>query len=208
MRPDRRGRNRRTLPFVGEPLVRAKHVVEWLARMEREEEPWRTRFSDALPAATRAAIEDAPRLGWVPVDLHVELSDIVATAFGPKRAHDYYRRAFTDALRGPIFDALIRTGVRILGVTPSALLKWAHKGWEASFRNCGLVEGRTIAPGRGEMLYTGLPAVCTASDAWLDSAQGSAYGALDFLGVEGIVRIDKSRRAEGAMRLELDWPET
>lgn len=182
-------------------------MAEWLSRIEREDEPWRTRFFDALPATTRAAIEDAPRLGWVPVDLHVELSEVVLAAFGPKRAHDYYRRAFADALRGPIFDALVKTGVRILGVTPAAMLRWAHKGWEASFRNCGVVEGRTIAPGRGEMLYSGLPAVCTASDAWLDSAQGSAYGALDVLGVAGIVRIDKARRAEGAMRLEFDWPE-
>ena len=47
-----------------------------------------------------------------------------------------------------------------------------------------------------------------AADAWLDSAQGSAYGALDVLGVEAIVRIDKSGRDQGAMRLELEWPET
>jgi hypothetical protein len=181
--------------------------MEWLARMEREEEPWRTRFFDALPADERTAIEEAPRLGWVPMELHVQMADVVLAAYGPKRAHDYYRRAFADALRGPIFDALVKTGVRILGVTPAALLKWAHKGWEASFRNCGMVEGRVLAKGRGEMLYTDLPSVCTASDAWLDSAQGSAYGACDVLGVEAIVRIDKSGRDEGRMRLELEWPE-
>jgi hypothetical protein len=188
-----------------EPLVRGRHVQEWLERVEREPEPYRTRFFDALPSSTRAAIESAPRLGWVPVGLHVELADVLLASFGPKHAHDYYRRAFTDALRGPIFDGLVKMGVRILGVTPKALLRWAHKGWEASFRSCGMVEGRALGESKGELLYSGLPPVCTASDAWLDSAQGSAYGALDLLAVSGVVRIDKSGRDRGEMRLELEW---
>jgi hypothetical protein len=49
--------------------------------------------------------------------------------------------------------------------------------------------------------------VCTASDAWLDSAQGSAYGVLDTLETAGIVRLDKSRRAEGELDLDLEWTE-
>lgn len=190
-----------------EPLVRGKHVQEWLERMEREADPYRARFFELLPRETRAAIEGAPRLGWVPVDLHVRLSDVLFEAFGPKRAHDYYRRAFSDALRGPIFDGLVKTGVRILGMTPGVLLRWAHKGWEASFKDCGMVEGRVLGPGRGEMVYSGLPPVCIASTAWLESSQGSAYGALDLFSADGIVRIDMSRRERGEMRLELEWRE-
>ncbi|MGZ3454064.1 MAG: hypothetical protein ACXWUG_12500 [Polyangiales bacterium] len=190
-----------------DPLVRGRHVQEWLERVEREPDPFRARFFELIPAATRAEIDAAPRLGWVPARLHVELSEVMLEAFGPKRAHDYYRRAFTDALRGPIFDGLIKTGVRILGVTPGVLLRWAHKGWEASFKNCGVVEGRVLEPGRGELLYSALPSVCTSSSAWLDSAQGSAYGALDLFGADGIVRIDTSGRDRGEMRLDLEWRE-
>lgn len=189
-------------------LVRARHLQEWLQRIEHEEEPHRGRFFAALPATTRATIEDAPRLAWLPVDLHVELSEVVLAAYGPNYAHNYYRRAFASALRGPVFDVLLGAGLRILGVTPSALLRWAHKGWEASFRDCGMVEGVTIAPGRGELRYRDLPAVCTASDAWLDSAAGSAEGALDVVGAtDAIVRLDKSDRDKGAMKLTIEWNE-
>jgi hypothetical protein len=64
-----------------------------------------------------------------------------------------------------------------------------------------------LGPGRGRLLYADLPTVCTASEAWLDSAQGSAYGALDAMGATGVVRLDKSERARGGMVLEVEWIE-
>jgi hypothetical protein len=63
------------------------------------------------------------------------------------------------------------------------------------------------SPTSGRLHYQDLPPVCTASDAWLDSAQGSAYGVLDMLETAGIVRLDKSRRAVGGFDLHLEWTE-
>jgi hypothetical protein len=56
-------------------------------------------------------------------------------------------------------------------------------------------------------VWSGLPAVCTASDAWLDSAQGSAYGVFDLVEVSGVIRLDKADRASGTLRLEMEWAE-
>jgi hypothetical protein len=69
------------------------------------------------------------------------------------------------------------------------------------------MSGEVLSPGVGRLLYRGLPAVCTRSDAWLDSAQGSAYGALDTLEVGGVVRLDKSRRHEGRLEVTVEWTE-
>jgi hypothetical protein len=57
------------------------------------------------------------------------------------------------------------------------------------------------------MVYADLPAVLTASEPWVDSAQGSAYGALDAMGATGVVRLDKTDRAHGRMVLEVEWIE-
>ena len=102
----------------------------------------------------------------------------------------------------------MRTGKRLFGTSPGTFLRWAHRGWDVSFRSCGHLKGEVLRPGLGRLVYTELPAVCTASDAWLDSAQGSVYGSLDVLEVDGVVRIDKSRRAEGRLEIELEWSET
>lgn len=188
-------------------LVRARHLQEWLANVQREEDPWRARFFAALPVDMRAAIEASSPMLWLPVGLHVALADVLGQAFGPARAHEYYRRAFARSLRGPVLGPLLRTAARILSLTPATFLRWAGHGWSASFRGCGSLSGKVVGPGRGRMEYRDLPAVCTASDPWLDSAQGSAYGALDVMGVSGVVRLDKSQRAQGRMALELEWSE-
>jgi hypothetical protein len=190
---------------VVEPLVRSRHLQEWLRHVDREEEPYRTRFFDVLPAETKRTIESAGRVEWLPAALHAELADHVAAAFGPVRAHDYFRRNFALSLRGPVLGPLLRTGVRVLGLTLSSLLRWAPHGWNASFRNCGKLTGEVVEPGHGRLVYSDLPAVFIASDPWLDSAQGSAYGGLDLLGVTGVVRLDKSARAAGRMVVDIEW---
>jgi hypothetical protein len=187
------------------PLVRVRHLQEWLANVAREEDPWRARFFEALPSRIRDEVEGAVRTEWLPMAHHVLFADILGHAFGPVHAHDYYRRAFATSLRGPVLGPLLRTGARVLGLNPGSLLRWAGHGWRASFRNAGSLTGVVVRENMGRLEYRDMPAVCIASDAWLDSAQGSAYGALDAMGATGVVRIDKSGRGEGRMTLELEW---
>ena len=190
-----------------EPTFRARHLQEWLDNVEREEDPYRARFFAAIPADMRLAIESANRVSFLPVAYHVELADILLDAFGEARAHEYYRRAFAGSLRGPVFGPVLRTSTRLFGLTPASFLRWASRGWDSTFRNCGKLVGEVLSPTSGRLHYVDLPPVCTASDAWLDSAQGSAYGVLDMLETVGIVRLDKSRRAEGGLDLHLEWTE-
>jgi hypothetical protein len=194
-------------PSTSEPTFRARHLQEWLENIGREEDPWRAKFFAAVPAEMRLEIESANRVAFLPVSYHVKLADLLLESFGETRAHAYYRRAFAASLRGPVLGPLFRTATRLFGLTPASFLRWASKGWDSSFRNCGQLVGEALGPTSGRLHYRGLPAVCTASDAWLDSAQGSAYGVLDTLETAGIVRLDKSRRAEGELDLDLEWTE-
>ncbi|HEY2513582.1 MAG TPA: hypothetical protein VGI39_22090 [Polyangiaceae bacterium] len=197
------------MPGVGdtEPLVRARFCQEWLELVEKEDEPWRGRFHAAVSSDLRESIVGACRVAWLPVSAHVALSDAVAQAFGVARAHDYYRRAFALSLRGPVLGPLMQTGARVLGLSPATFARWAGKAYAGGFRNAGRIEGEVLGPGRARLNYFDLPEVCTASDAWMTSPQGSAYGAYDVLGVQGVVRLDHSRRREGKMVLDLEWNE-
>jgi hypothetical protein len=195
------------MPNLAEPLVRARSCQEWLEIVDQEEEPLRGRFLGLLSPALRQSIENASRLAWLPAAAHVELSDTLDRAYGPLRAHAYYRRAFAKSLSGPFLGPLVRTATHILGVTPAAFVRWAGRAYEAGFRNCGRIVGQVLGPYRARLVYEDLPPVCTASDAWMTAPQGSAYGAYDVVGVDGVVRLDHSRRAEGWMCLDLEWTE-
>jgi hypothetical protein len=191
-----------------EPLVRARFVQDWLANVARVDDPWRARFFAQLEeheAGARRAIEEASRVGWIPARYHVLLADVLAEAFGPQRAHDYYRRAFVDSLSGPVLGPLVKTAVRLFGMDLASAVKWYARGWQVSFKDAGEVSGEALGPGLAAITYRELPEVFTRSEPWLVSSVGSAYGVLDWMSLTGVVRQDLSRRREGIMRMELEW---
>ena len=190
-----------------EPLVRAQFCQEWLELVDAQPEPWRGRFRARLPPELVEQIVAASRVAWLPLQVHVTLSDVLEEALGAARAHDYYRRAFAASLRGPFFGPLVQTGARVLGLNPWTFVRWAGRAYEAGFRNAGRIDGEVVGPGRAHLVYSGLPAICTASDAWMTSPQASAYGVFDFLGVDGVVRLDHEMRPKGGMVVELEWSE-
>jgi len=187
------------------PLVRARFCQEWLAAIAKEEEPYRSRFLARVTGGMREQIEGAARVSWLPISVHVDLSEIQLETFGIARAHDYYRRAFATSLRGPVLGPLMLTAARLLGLSPTSFVRWASHAYDAAFKNAGGVVGEVLGPSRARLVYSSLPQVCTVSDAWMTSSQGSAYGAYDVLGVAGVVRLDTRARAEGRMVLELEW---
>lgn len=171
----------------------------------KEEEPYRSRFLARVTGEMREQIQGASRVAWLPLSVHVELSEIQLETFGVARAHDYYRRAFADSLKGPVLGPLVLTAARLLGLSPASFVRWASRAHEAGFKNAGAVVGEVLGPCHARLEYSRLPGICTASDAWLASTQGSAYGAYDVLGVEGVVRLDTRDRANGRMLVELEW---
>ena len=124
-------------------LVRARHLQEWLAAVEQEQDPWRARFFAAIPPDMRSLIDNATKVAWLPAVFHVKLADILADSLGAVRAHAYYRRAFAASLRGPVLGPLVHTGVALLGVTPAAAVRCDLQ------RVGGELSGLRLVPGRG-----------------------------------------------------------
>jgi hypothetical protein len=111
------------------------------------------------------------------------------------------------AINGPFFSSLFVTAARVVGMSPAAFIRWASRGYEAAHRNVGELNGELLGPNRGRLTFLGLPPVCTASDAWVMSTQGTAYGVYDILKLQGVVRLDTKDRAQGKMVLEMEWGE-
>jgi hypothetical protein len=192
-------------PSGAGPEVRAGLLRDWLAFVAREPEPYAGRFVERLPREMVARVEQATARMWLPAAYHVAMADALRDAFGRAREHEYYRRAFVESIRRPVLRPLFDVGARLLGLTPASFVRWASKGYAASFRNCGSLTGEVLGEGRARGVYRGLPRVCTDSDAWVESAQSTVYGVLDLTHTEGVVRLDASGRARGEVILELEW---
>jgi hypothetical protein len=190
---------------AGEPLVRARHLQLWLDLVERSEAPYAERFAQRLPAQVREVIRAAAPVAWLPAGLHAELADLLLAAWGPRRAHQYYRDAFPKSLEGPLFGPLVRTGVAVLGLSPAAFLRWAGKGWNLSMRNAGTFEGEVVERGRGRLSILELAPVLAASRPWVESIPSSIYGVYDLTRTTGVVRVLESNEAGRRFVFELEW---
>ncbi len=193
--------------MTAEPLVLARFCQEWLELVALEDEPFRSRFFERIPAEIRAQIDKALRVAWLPLSVHVKLADVMLESFGSARAHDYYRRSFVRAVNGPFFGPLFVTGIRLLGVSPATVVRWASRGYEAGFKNAGRIVGRSLGPGRAQLEFFDLPVVCTASEAWVTSMLGTTYGIYDVLGMEGVIRLETRGLHEGGVKLDFEWSE-
>lgn len=125
-----RGRERRT-------DCPGRHLKDWLALVAREPAPYNQRFRDQLAPEIVAEIESVGAATWLPTGHHVAMADALREAFGRAREHDYYRRAFGESLRLPVLGPLFQVGLRLFALDPAMCLRWASKGWDASFRNLG-----------------------------------------------------------------------
>jgi hypothetical protein len=192
---------------TAEPIVLARFCQEWLELVALEDEPFRSRFFERVPPEIRAQIDKSLRVAWLPLSIHVTLGDIMLEAFGSARAHDYYRRSFVRAVKGPVFGPLFVTGMRLFGVSPATIIRWGSRGYEAGFKNAGRIVGRSLAPGRARLEFFDLPAVCIASEGWPTAMLGTMYGIYDVLGVEGVIRADMRAVHEGTVKLDFEWSE-
>jgi hypothetical protein len=185
--------------------MRARHLQQWLELVAAWEQPYAARFAEALNPVTRAQIIQASPVQWLPAVLNTELAEVTLAAFGSRRAHDYYRRAFVASMQGPLLGPLVRVGKELFGLSPAAFVRWANKGWNLSYRDAGSLDGEVLGEGRAHLVFRDVPEQWAASQAWIDSSFSHTYGLFDVTGTTGVVRFLEKDRAARRFVLELEW---
>ena len=165
------------------------------------------RYRAALSPELLRAIEQAGTLTWLPVSISADASSALVDTVGPARAHEIYASAMTRMFATERWRPLVETGVRLLGFSPAAFVRWTKRGWSGMYRNCGEVSGHVLEDRRARITYDGLPPEVLRSAAWTESLASSWYGIFAFCAVRGAAAVDKRRQAEGCLTVELRWTE-
>lgn len=187
------------------PAVLAKHLQQWLKLVDVRE-PSRARFYAALSEASRRAIVDAAPLAWLPIEIDVEMAEVLAQVLGPVGAHAFYAAMFRATASSSILSPMIRTAWRLFGVGPASFARWIPKGWAALFRDVGTITA-TVDEGarRATLVHTGIPRVCAQSEPWVTSLASCVEPILDYARKDGVVRTDRSRLGEGTVVVAIEW---
>jgi hypothetical protein len=96
-------------------------------------------------------------------------------------------------VEGPMLKALWDAGVRLFGLSPAGLLRWADQFWGQVYRGCGTL---TFDSAQSCLSLDGVPAVLIRSTPWLEGLAGACDGVLQLCRVQGhteVKRLDDTR---------------
>lgn len=90
-----------------------------------------------VPEQTLSLIESTPRMGWVPIEESMKLTESLHSALGTPGFRQFLSEQADRMASYPLLQNLFDGAARLLGLTPHALLKWSTYAWEQAFRDCG-----------------------------------------------------------------------
>jgi hypothetical protein len=90
-----------------------------------------------VPEQTLSLIETTPRMGWVPIEESMKLTEPLHSALGTPGFRHFLSEQADRMASYPLLQTFFDGAVRLLGLTPQALLKWSTYAWEQAFRDCG-----------------------------------------------------------------------
>jgi hypothetical protein len=163
------------------------------------------RVRGRLAPETLARLERSSRLGWLPVEVDVELTDAIYAELGAGRAHELFRRNLAAALDSPILRSLAQGALRLFGASPERLFGWAPKAYSQIYRDAGGMRFEAERPGRARLELFELPPAIASSQSYLDGIAGSIAAGFDLMGLKGEVAIELLDPVRRRACFRLEW---
>ncbi len=186
---------------TGTPGMRRVVLQAVVSALEDLPEPMRSEVSDACGA------KHADRgigLSWVDAVEYQALVDAIFDAIGELENQRLFDRVFGRLNRGPLLRAIVDGALRMHGVRPNSIMKYASKGWSLLSRELGtlqVVDGeRSI-----DVLYRGFPVAIDPRGIFAHGFVGTYQAVLtrcDVVGSCEVLELDPSR---GDARLRMHW---
>jgi hypothetical protein len=167
----------------------------------------RERVRARLAPATRTALEHKSRLGWLPVEVDVELTHAIYAELGAGRARESFRHNLAAALETPILRSLAHGALRLFGPSPERLFSWAPRLWAQIYRDAGGMRFASEADGVARLELFDLPEPIAASRDYLDGVAGAIAAGFDWMDRKGEVVLERLDVRERRASFRLVWDE-
>jgi hypothetical protein len=126
---------------------------------------------------TLALIESTPRMGWVPIEESMKLTEPLHAVLGTPGFRHFLSVQSDHMASYPLLQTFFDGAVRLFGLTPQALLKWCTYAWEQAFRDCGRLvyqpHKESTEGGRVEMRLEDVPPVLLVEGTFAQSLAGT-----------------------------------
>jgi hypothetical protein len=161
------------------------------------------------PEPVLALIESTPRLGWVPLEQSMKLSDSIHQTLGDPGFRHFFGTLSERMLTYPLLQSFFDGAARLFGLTPQALLKWSPYAWEQAFRDCGRLVyvplRESVNNGRVEMVLEDFPPALLRSGTFPESLAGTFDMYLRRVSKKGQVDIREVNLEKGRVVFDVSW---
>lgn len=178
-------------------------MKENLASLSDFGRPIEARIRDAMPTDVLEWIDAATRVNWFPVQTDIALTEAVARCAGAEGLARWSADTMRRSFEGPMLKPIVDGAIRIFGLSPAGMLKFAPTAWAHIYRNCGALEYKVLRPGAVELHNTGAAAQVVHSEAYLTGVTASIGAVLDVCRAKG--EGTYRREAEDHLVFRFDW---
>ncbi len=153
---------------------------------------------------TRSVIRQASRLGWVPADCFVAITEATLAGLGRDGAQDFWSSRLQASFELPLMRPLAQGGVFLYGNDPGSIIRMTPKAYPLVFRECGFTDVE-VEDRSATVRIDDLPADLR-TDGVVHCFAGHCRAALAFTGGDGVIEIDdRSLGPSGTLTLRTAW---
>ncbi|WP_394822797.1 hypothetical protein [Pendulispora albinea] len=195
-------------PSAGEaPRMRAGQLHEAVALI------------DELPPAVARAIYgrynpdhlreivQATRLTWVPIEYGIQLAVAYQDVLGEKDTFNWGRATMLRVTSRPWIRPLRDTAIRIFGLTPRGLYRFAPRFWDAVYSRSGELICLSRAEGAVTIVLNNIPKAMLGAPGHLTAMAGALAAALEFCEVRGDVWMRPLTAGDNRCSFDVIWTE-
>jgi hypothetical protein len=187
------------------PRILAGFVQSSLEAIDELDQAMGAAARQRLKPETLEAIEGASPIGWIAIEIDVELTEAFFAVAGAERACQAFRQNLVRGFDRPLLRPIAEGATAILGRSPHRLLRWAPKVWSLVFRDCGSMT-LDATPNGALLRLTDLPLAITASQDYLEGVGATIEGVFFLAGVPGRCELLRIRGKEAEFVLSWKLP--
>lgn len=149
------------------PQVRARHPQTLLEILANRHPAAHASVTRSLECADQLA--HALPVQWLPVAVDIEVIEVVKRALSPADFGALISERQRQEMGSALYKGFVSTVIKLFGLSPATILRHLDRGWRQILVECGKIEVEKLEPRSGVALLRELPAMCLASDPWIDA---------------------------------------
>ncbi len=164
----------------------------------------RSRILDTLGSRRLEEVRSALPLAWLPMRLHMVLSESLRDVVGSTGAISAYRAAMTATFDRPLLRNFVNLTAGIFGLTPRGILSRSKDVYDLVTRGAGTLRHTSLGFLESEVVLERFPAGAFSLDCYAEGLQGSLLAALDLCKLDGTVDITR-KDPSGDVSFRVSW---